>query len=71
MLLWSLLCSFADAKRQMAGWPAQRVRDWDKALMRHEFELAKMMRELIDYCERPAVRAAIGEVSAVRLSAAA
>ena len=41
MLLWSSLCSFADAKRQMADWLAPRVRDWDRALMRHEGELAK------------------------------
>ena len=55
----------------MADWQAPRVRDWDRGLMRHEMELAKLIRGLIDYCEQAHVKAAIGEVSAVRLSAAA
>ena len=55
----------------MADWQEQRVRDWDKGLTRHEMELAKLIRGLIDYCEQAHVKAAIGEVSAARLSAAA
>jgi len=48
----------------------QHHKQWEEGLLRHEKELANMMKSLLEYSEETHVRDSLGRVQAGRLAAA-
>jgi hypothetical protein len=45
-------------------------KQWEAALLRHELELSRLLKDLLDYCNDPLIRDALGGVQAARLAVA-
>jgi hypothetical protein len=42
-------------------------KQWEAGLLRHELDLSKLVKDLLDFCNEPDIRDALGGVQAGRL----